>query len=376
MTSQNILDPSALIALIPTLLPPANRSIQTPQDALAVLSHAILTSLGFRLIGVDETSITNDNASKNVLPDAWNAHGPGGYTFKYRHEQSSLEFVVKLGKLGRRTVVNAIAVESDKTTTLDISTDDFTSPASFPYTFSPSDSDHTQTPLVHVYISSFRITDFVSQFKLKIIQKLVPGLRKDGYQEEVDVEDKSATATNRNPSTSTANPPRTIPRYDPSNDEFPMRLPPRSPSSHIPSNNPLEIGRRDLDPIPAGSFQPPPLFPPSNSGDGMFVGPDHPIFGGRRSGQGGLLGPFGPGGIGQGSPRGPWGGDGFLPPMGAPPGARFDTVGPFGGNPFPGGGGIGGGNRRRLPGEGDPDNDEFMPPGAVSPLFRSWSFPV
>jgi proteasome inhibitor subunit 1 (PI31) len=69
----------------------------------------------------------------------------------------------------------------------------------------------------------------------------------------------------------------------------------------------------------------------------------------------------------MGAPHGPWGGDGFLPPMGAPPGARFDPVGPFPGlrGPpgFPGGGGSGG-----MPGRGPrfgPDNDEFMPPGMV-----------
>jgi hypothetical protein len=83
------------------------------------------------------------------------------------------------------------------------------------------------------------------------------------------------------------------------------------------------------------------MFPP-HGGDGMFVGPDHPILG-RGVGR-----PF--------ADRGPWGGDGFLPPLGAPPGARFDPVGP---EPFGG----------RLPGRGntrDPDNDDFMPPGVVS----------
>lgn len=82
----------------------------------------------------------------------------------------------------------------------------------------------------------------------------------------------------------------------------------------------------------------------------MFIGPGHPIFGGRQ-----------PGGLGQGSP-GRWGGDGFLPPMGAPPGARFDPVGPFGG----GIGGFGGRGRGRGGNLRGPDNDEFMPPGMVS----------
>ena len=72
----------------------------------------------------------------------------------------------------------------------------------------------------------------------------------------------------------------------------------------------------------------------------------------------------GPGGNG----RGPWGGDGFLPPMGAPPGARFDPVGP-GMGPL---GGTFPGRGRGVPGRGntnDPDPDEFMPPGAVSVSF-------
>jgi len=253
-----------------------------------------------------------------------------------------MEFVIKISKLGSRTMFNAIAVENDKATSLDISTSDFTSPSSFPYTVGTA-------PLVHSYISSNRVADFVSQFKLKIIQKLVPGLRKDGYTEEVDITtgNSSNSEDNWEPRPATVRTPPTIPRYNPDN-ESPLR---------IPSRNPFEIGRRDLDPAPGGSFQPPPLFSPS-SGDGMFVGPDHPIFGSR-----------GPGGIGGMPARGPWGGDGFLPPMGAPPGARFDPVGPrFG--PGPGGVGTGqfpgnwGPRRPNLPGQGDPDNDEFMPPGA------------
>jgi proteasome inhibitor subunit 1 (PI31) len=120
----------------------------------------------------------------------------------------------------------------------------------------------------------------------------------------------------------------------------PRHHPPSAQAGRYPSpDNPLSIGRRDLDPIPMNPFAPPSLFGPSRN-DGMYLGPDHPIFGpGRRD-------PFG-----VGEPTGPWGGDGFLPPMGAPPGARFDPVGP---GPWP--------NRNRGP-HGDPSNDEFMPPG-------------
>ncbi|KAJ4468160.1 hypothetical protein J3R30DRAFT_3662069 [Lentinula aciculospora] len=208
-----------------------------------------------------------------VLAKIWAQLSMNTITLMYKHEQSSLKFVVKLSKLGKQTVINVIAVESDKTTTLDISTNDFMSPSCFPYNVeSPSSS----SPLVYINISSARITDLVSQFKLKIIQKLVLGLNSD---------------------------------------EFPLRFTPRHPSCHISPDNPLKSGRRDLD--------------HTNSGDGMFVGNDHPIFGGHiGQGQSG----FGAGGIG------------------GLPGARFNPVGQeFGAGP----GGVG---------IGDPDNDKFMLP--------------
>lgn len=215
----------------------------------------------------------------------------------------------------------------------------------------------------------------------------MPGLRKDGYEERYAASPNSPhdlpphiwlNSTTSEPvvqptsSPSTSQPsrpsqPQPSPLSDPSR---PFSLP--SPSG---SRNPLEIGRSDLEPgggaLP-NPFAPPSMFPGSG-GDGMYVGPSHPMFRDRMDPMRG--GAAGVGGVGG---RGPWGGDGFLPPMGAPPGARFDPVGPFGrGGPggFPGGGGgigPGGGGappRRGFgPGGGGgaagPDNDEFMPPGS------------
>ena len=239
-------------------------------------------------------------------------------------------------------IASSNALKSDKTASLDISTNDFVSPSFFPHDLTSADAQ----PLVHGFIASNRITDLMSRFKLQIVQKLIPGLRKDGYMEELP--SNAAGSNSRRPDNTTPAHPR-------------PQAPPHAPDyypSHIPPGNPLAIGRSDLDPFPgmnpSNPFAPPPLVPPHGS-DGMFVGPDHPIFSGRI-----------PGGLGGGQGR--WGGDGFLPPMGAPPGARFDPVGP---GPFSGRiGGIGGGRGRgEQPGRrnlGEPDNDEFMPPGAVS----------
>ncbi|VDB97012.1 unnamed protein product [Peniophora sp. CBMAI 1063] len=329
--SPDILDPSALLQSLPSLLP-ENKQLGSQYDAIAVLLHTAMIALGFRLIAVDDSSSAT-SYDNNVLPSQWNSHAPN-YTFRYRHEQSSLEFVLKLAKLGKRTIINAIAVESEKVATLDISTDDFTSPSFFPY------SQETTAPLVHGFISSNRVTDLISQFKLKIVQALIPGLNKLGYAEE------PAQPSSSNRQQQQQRPPAAQPR--PVSPPFNPGQPPSIPQP-LPGN-PLEIGRRDRDPMGGyvNPFAPPPMFPGAG-GDGMFVGPNHPIFGNR-----------GPGGVG-GVPmpgRGPWGGDGFLPPMGAPPGARFDPVGPFGStSPFPRGG------LPRGAQAGEPDNDEFLPPG-------------
>ncbi|KAJ7047495.1 PI31 proteasome regulator N-terminal-domain-containing protein [Mycena alexandri] len=330
----NVLDPAALISLLPTLLPPSKKTLASSQDGIAALLHAAMTSLAFRLIAVDDSS--SASSPLTVLPEEWNKSGPSHYTLKYKHDQSSLEFVLTISKLGGRTLINAIALESDKASSLDIATNDFVSPSFYPHDLSASDAN----PLIHGFISSNRVADLMSQFQLKIIQKLVPGLRKDGYTESEDVQPTST------PNASTSNP---APRADPLRNQPPPVFPGVNPYELPPRvgpRSPLEIGRRDLDPfpgMPANPFSPPPLFP-GGDGDGMFVGPGHPIFGGGQA-----AGPRGP--------MGPWGGDGYLPPMGAPPGARFDPVGPT----FPGGGlGRGRGGPRRF---GEPDNDEFMPPG-------------
>ncbi|KAJ7499044.1 PI31 proteasome regulator N-terminal-domain-containing protein [Mycena latifolia] len=322
----NILDPAALIALLPTLLPPSKKILASSQDGIAALLHAAMTSLAFRLIAIDESS--PGTSSLPALPEEWNTNGPSHYTFRYRHDQSSLEFILKVSKLGGRTLINAIALESDKASSLDIPTNDFVSPSFYPHDLSASDA----TPLIHGFISSNRVADLMSQFKLKIIQSLF--LTEDVPTSSVP--SANASASNSAPA---AAQPRGQPWQPPP--VFPGETPYQLPPSVGP-RNPLEIGRRDLDPFPANPFSPPALFPGAG-GDGMFVGPDHPIFGQR-----------GPGGN-----HGPWGGDGFLPPMGAPPGARFDPIGP-GIGPFPGGRGTGGPRRGNT---GEPDNDEFMPPG-------------
>ena len=348
-----LLDPSALIEQLPRLLPSGDgkgSSIQSPQDALALLSHALLTRLSFRLTSISEaTAAPVESFVENVLPAAWNSAGPASYTFRYAHEQSSLTFLVKVVPLGVRVLIHATALESNRTESYEVELDRFTSRSfwPWPHTSFAEGNGNAREPLVNGLVSSSRVSDFVFGFQVKIVQKLVPGLRKDGYEEVTEGDQGSSSSAATAPSSSR------MPRQP----EVPRRWPEDDDDDYLrqpPLRNPLIIGDRDLDPLGGrGGFGPPPLFPGGDDGGGMFVGPNHPIFRDRfphpqRGGGGGM-------------------GGGMVPP-----GARFDPVGPFGQGPLRPGAGGGRGGRPPPGGTGDPDWDELRPPGSnVSNLSRT-----
>ncbi|GAA5868441.1 hypothetical protein JCM3774_005380 [Rhodotorula dairenensis] len=358
-------------------------SLASPVQALALLSHAIHSQLDFRLVQPDP------------LPPDWLAHGNDHFKFRYRHDQSSLEFVVSVQDLdpSPRLLVAAAADAHDtnsRSSTLDISKSDYFSPSAFPCKLADL-SD--QKP----FAASHRFKDLVALYRINIIQKLLPGLNKPGYHEvesaRAGPSSSSSTAGGaRSPLAGTGS-------YLP-DAGGPMGMFPRggggrgeggaagggaggiggapSPAPPVPGpfpDDPLripgsggrggggggglplaDIGRRDLEPLggmggtfggPAGFGRLPgiggggggPLGGGGGGGDGggMFMGPDHPLFRER-------FGPDADIARGGGEAR-RWGGDGYLPPIGAPPGARFDPVGPTNGPP---GGGIGGPHNSQI----------------------------
>lgn len=202
-------------------------------------------------------------------------------------------------------------VQDNKTATLDITLSDYLSPSNFPKTLD------RELSLESLFNSPSRFSDFVSLYKIQIVRRLLPGLHKPGYTEE----ESSSSA-----SSSSAPPPSS--GRDGQRQPYPDDPPPgrigAGPQFPQPGRNPLEIGRSDLDPL-GGTLG----RLPGAGGDGMVVGPGHPLFNREREQNDPLRIP---GTGGRGNPTGPWGGDGYLPPLGAPPGARFDPVGPFGGN--------------------------------------------
>jgi len=115
----NPLSPETLQDLIKQLLPDDVGSLRNAATAIALLAHAIHTSLGFRLVkpavtrSEDPAGNNNDAKAQNKLPNDWlerNAEDES-FALSYRHEQSSLLFEVRITRLGTRLVVNAVAVE-------------------------------------------------------------------------------------------------------------------------------------------------------------------------------------------------------------------------------------------------------------------------
>jgi proteasome inhibitor subunit 1 (PI31) len=148
------MDTQALIELAQFLLPTGpGPSLKHPTDLIALLIHAIQVAVNFRLdppttdqqsesqddkegdnydtvsesdtaVGDDENDssparfpaslgITLEQALQSRLPRGWNSRGEDSYTFSYRHAQSSLGFVVKVGKIGGRvSVMGMVEVSS------------------------------------------------------------------------------------------------------------------------------------------------------------------------------------------------------------------------------------------------------------------------
>lgn len=137
---------------------------------------------------------------------------------------------------------------------LDLLIADFFAPARFPYTATDDDRATTARALPDLFISAGRISDLAALFKLRIIQKIAPGLGKDGYQDSADPAASSSTtptdAARRGQYIAPGrDPAHAPPQYDPLRED---RAPPARP---YPFDDPLAAGPRR--PFPAGDFPPP-----------------------------------------------------------------------------------------------------------------------
>lgn len=313
----NVLSADSLASVMASTLPQDKTPhLSVPVDAIALASHAAMLAVGFRLVGLgDDDRIQATDPPR--LPQSWNANAPN-YAFRYAHTQSSMEYLLKVNRMANKAVVLAMGLGDDKTATLDVKIADYISDSSLPFTLQET---HT-TSLFNLFISNGRLSDYGSLMRINIVQKLVPSLQKEGYQESTT---QSVPSSAREPDT---------PQRDP------LRQDSQPPARPQPFHDPLPQPHR---PFPQGDFPPPGFEDPYDLNRPLRpVGRTPPAFGnigendlypqglGPRGPFGGGLNPNFPGGgmhptlpdlYGQGNRGGE-----YNPQV--PPGSRYDPVGP------------------------------------------------
>ena len=195
------------------------------------------------------------------LPPQWNSSASDDYNFRYAHDQSALQYLLKVSRLGPKSVINCIGVGDDKVRAFDFKTKDFVSESSFPFTVPSSEgADEAASSIRKTFITPGRVTDVASLFKINILQKVAPGLHKEGYEESAHAASRSS---GESPSGAGGRTPRQQQgrrggegegdAHDPSlrDDRLPPLAQPR------PYNDDPLAAEPPRRPYPAGDFPPP-----------------------------------------------------------------------------------------------------------------------
>lgn len=402
MTVRNPLSPGPLADIMAVSLRPLpGPHLQSPYDAIALFGHACMVAVGFQLVGLgEENRIPRSDDEIPALPKEWNASSSSSsYAFRYCHLQSSMEYLVKVNRMGSKAVVLGMGIGDDRTATFDALVREYVSEAAFPASLSSgssgqddgegrterggeaADAEHRRSMadalLQRIFVSPSRMSALSSLFKENIIQKIMPGLHKEGYQETSPPLSSLARPGSSSSSSQRQSHPRGRHPDDDHGSSRPRHAPPPRPARPYPFDDPLAMPPPP-PPLPPFADFPPPRFEdeydltrPPRGGP-----PGPPAFGGARNpfniGHDDLyppgLGPYDPfdrAPGGGGLPR-PGGGDGMHPTFDdhlfhrrgdqeydssrQPPGARYDPVGP--GDPPSGRGGLGGGRAGRGGGGG------------------------
>ena len=254
------------------------------------------------------------------LPAEWNTLSASDYAFKYKHTQSSMEYLLKVSKLGGKAVIHGLGIGDDKVASLDVAVKEFVSESSLPFTARGEiTASESLSSLQGVFITAGRIGDFSALVKIQLLQKLIPGLQKNGYQDSAEAaSERHREIEQRRDVTAVL---ERRPTYIPPQDEMPplaqphpladpLIAPPRrpygGPDFEPPgfedehgvlrppgggARQPMNIGERDLYPPGLGPHDPLRIGGPHGGfrggGGGMHPTFDDPMFGGRGNTGGG-----------------------------------------------------------------------------------------
>jgi len=195
--------PSLSKLMLASLPRNATPHLSSTWDAIALASHASMIALGFRLVGLGEdhrVEAHSDSMDTLPLPAEWNSTN-GSYAFRYKHGQSSMEFLIKVNRMGGKAVVMGMAMGDDRTANFDLRGVDYISEGNLPVSFEFGDvedegkMEEQRKKLVDVFISVGRLSDFGSLMRVHLVQKFAPSLRKEGYEETTREEGSSSSSS-------------------------------------------------------------------------------------------------------------------------------------------------------------------------------------
>ncbi|KAG4306238.1 hypothetical protein PORY_000226 [Pneumocystis oryctolagi] len=305
-------------------------SLKNSYDAVAYLINAYMLSLGFKLLGLGETHCLDKPITHSeIKPFFENVDGSKDpfYAFRYNFCDKEDIFLIKLLKMDKKLLIFGTKVGNDDTVSCDLLIDHYTRKDFFPY---PNENETRS--LEDAYISNDKITELINMYKMNVLHKLVPDLKDSHFIENNSYEKMPEKVFKCTDSS-----------FRPFEEDVNSKFN-KQPNIPVVHSSPFSIGDTDLHPPGIG---PRPLISPrigeNDSLDrmngcinGMYPDRNHPIYTRFKR---------------------------DIPNRTMlPPGARYDPVTPHDNC------GIGPGYLNNFSSRyrniGEPDNDDFFPPGA------------
>jgi hypothetical protein len=157
-----------------------NSDLSSSYEAIALFAHACMTAVGFRLLGFGEnqkigelhypaiqaaqaytfTELECQRLAPRLLPQ-WNSSF-GSHTFLYAHSQSSMQYVIKVDRLGGKAEIRGIGLGDEKISRFEITAKDYVSSSALPLRIrmganGEEDRSNLMPKLQELFISDTRI---------------------------------------------------------------------------------------------------------------------------------------------------------------------------------------------------------------------------
>jgi PI31 proteasome regulator N-terminal len=140
-----------------------NSDLSSSYEAIALFAHACMTAVGFRLLGFGEGQKAEEECQSLAprLSTKWNTHY-GSHAFLYAHSQSSMQYVVKVDRLGGKAEIRGIGLGDERIARFEVTAKDYVSSAALPLRITMTadgeeDRQDLESKLKEVFISPSRI---------------------------------------------------------------------------------------------------------------------------------------------------------------------------------------------------------------------------